>query len=278
MPPSATRVTLLPLATTVASKCGPLWLNRVLSEYCDDGRFGDPSQNSSKPWPIRDTNGMLTWTPEPQVFEDGLKDWLQMPTFLHARYLSSATPYRNDPELAAQLICEEGKSDGMGICLPVGPKPFAKMMQGVQSWTPFLYEQDWISATMEKSVAVVSSVTTGDAWLSGMNEAAGALNMTIQYSMSFSPAILHSTKLQQVTQIRGSGDYEVGSSQWQVGGTSMYYYALGAVSLALQPRLNSHCIVGMYTVPCDDSKFRPLLLFFFSSFIHDVLVLTVWMG
>jgi hypothetical protein len=41
---------------------------------------------------------------------------------------------------------------------------------------------------------------------------------------------MHSSTLQAVTQIRGSGDYTPGSSQWEVGLTSTYYYALGVVA------------------------------------------------
>ena len=54
--------------------------------------------------------------------------------------------------------------------------------------------------------------------------------ITISDSMSFTPAIMQSSKLQAVTQIRGSGDYTVGGSQWRIGLTSMYYWALGVVA------------------------------------------------
>ena len=117
-----------------------------------------------------------------------------------------------------------------GICLPTDPAVFKHMMQGVQEWKPFVFEQDWISATFAKSKSVTNSTTTGDAWLTSMNDAAASLDMTIQYSMSFTPAILESSKLQAVTQIRGSGDYTVGGNQWRVGLTSMYYWALGVVA------------------------------------------------
>ena len=301
-------------------------------------KAGDPSANSSKPWPIRDGNGMLTWTPEPQVFPDGLEYWLGVPTFLHARYLAPQTPYRDIPALKDKMICEEsgstppgpaaggnftckgpgycehkgvycagsarkdmgdssvslkacevactnlqdqcncaswaadhqGKplcrlysgatsfeksSNGFsayvppstsvlplgsgysgeanlagGICLPTDKAVFQHMMQGVHNWKPFVYEQDWISTTFGKSKSLINSTTTGDAWLTAMNDAAASLDMTVQYSMSYTPAILQSSKLQAVTQIRGSGDYTVGGDQWRVGLTSMYYWALGVVA------------------------------------------------
>ena len=63
-----------------------------------------------------------------------------------------------------------------------------------------------------------------------MNEAATFHNMTIQYSMAWNPAILQTTTLQAVTQIRGSGDYTPGSDSWKIGGTSLFYWALGVVA------------------------------------------------
>ena len=83
-------------------------------------KAGDPAANSTKPWPIRDGNGMLTWTPEPQVFPDGLSYWLGMPTFLHARYLAPETPYRDIPELKDKMICEGDASSPPPAPTPAG--------------------------------------------------------------------------------------------------------------------------------------------------------------
>ena len=124
----------------------------------------------------------------------------------------------------------DSKATAGGICLPQDPAVFKHMMQGVHNWRPFVYEQDWISTTFGKSKALTNATGVGDKWLTSMNDAAASLDMTIQYSMSFTPAILQSSKLQAVTQIRGSGDYTVGGSQWRIGLTSMYYWALGVVA------------------------------------------------
>ena len=95
------------------------------------------------------------------MFPDGIKDWLEFPTFLHARYLSTSNRYLSDPDLAASMICEADPSGGDGICLPVDAKVFSHMMQGVRGWSPFVYEQDWISTTLAKSKSVSNSTTTG---------------------------------------------------------------------------------------------------------------------
>ena len=41
--------------------------------------------------------------------------------------------------------------------------------------------------------------------------------------MSWNAAILQTTTLQAVTQIRGSGDYVAGGDTWRIGGTSLSY-------------------------------------------------------
>lgn len=306
---------------------------------------GDPAANASKPWPVRGGAGELSWTPEPQVFPSGIKPWLGLPTFLHARYLAPDNVYRNIPELADKMICEEGgpqpspppspspsmscrsqsycEHDGVycdgkdrvllksaangtldaceelcsasqhcncasfaqafkhagsecrifsgvtkltessqkfnayikpgtgapgttsayayvnpgtppsssnGICLPVDKLVFQHMMQGVAGWSPFVYEQDWITTAFGKSTALTNNTETGNTWLGAMNDAAISQNMTVQFSMSHTAAILQSSKMPAVTQIRGSADYTAGSSSWQIGETSMMYWALGAVA------------------------------------------------
>jgi len=81
----------------------------------------------------------------------------------------------------------------------------------------------------KKSQSLTNSTDVGELWTRGMNEAALSFNMSIQFSMSLMPAIMQSSKMQAVTQIRGGADYTAGSDQWMVGVQSSFYYALGAV-------------------------------------------------
>ena len=348
-------------------------LTRVAS-CCRYPKEGDPGSNSTHPWPVRDSNGMLSWTPEPQVgapchsnsprlgkvhtspsvfadlvpevilgaqvFPSGVKDWLGLPTFLHARFLSPENVYRQ--QFADSMICEGSpspsplpptpaqnftcvnsgghycehagvycsgkgrvqlenkagvslanceasctshaecncvswaakhsgdtycrtfsKATGFtksgsgfsawvkpskvadvndyythrggdkgtpGICLPIKADLFEHMMDGVSGWHPFVYEQDWISATFDHSKALTASTTTGNDWLSAMNDAAVSRNMTLQFSMSFTPAILQSSKMPALTQIRASGDYTPGSTSWRIAEESQVYWALGSTA------------------------------------------------
>jgi hypothetical protein len=137
---------------------------------------GDPSGNSSHPWPVRTGGGTIEWTPEPVVFESGLSDWLHTPTFLHNRCFSPNNVYLQQG-FADCFHCDE-------ICLPVEERLFGHILDVVAPWHPFVYEQDWISQAYGKSKWLVNNTRTGHLWLTAMNAAAAARNMTIQYSMS----------------------------------------------------------------------------------------------
>ena len=184
---------------------------------------GDPGANATHPWPVRGSGGVVSWTPEPQVFPSGLTSWLDLPTFLHNRCFSTDNAYLKDPRFKDSFLCDDS------ICMPTDEALFGHIMDVVRPWAPFVYEQDWISKYSEAKF-VYNTTSIGTKWLTAMNDAAAARKMTIQYSMSKTPAILQTTTLPAVTQIRGSGDYSPGSGSWMIGHTSMVYWALGVVA------------------------------------------------
>jgi hypothetical protein len=188
---------------------------------------GDPV-NTTNPWPIRSGGDLIEWVPELNIFQSGLDDWLQLPTFLHSRAFSTQNRYLKDYN--DSFICDSV------LCLPIDEALFGHILDVVAPWEPFVYEQDWISKVMaDPDGAWTTTVETGHEWLNAMNAAAAKRNITIQYSMSYSPAIMHSSTLQAVTQIRGSGDYACGGSQWRIGEVSMFFWALGVVTPAKTP-------------------------------------------
>ena len=71
----------------------------ALLHMCQKDGDPDPrnSSNASHPWPIRGGGGVIEWVPEPNVFQDGLTDWLQKPTFLHNRAFSTENRSVNRP-------------------------------------------------------------------------------------------------------------------------------------------------------------------------------------
>ena len=72
-----------------------------------------------------------------------------------------------------------------------------------------------------------SNVTAASDWLKAMADAADGLNVTIQYCMPLPRHMLESSKHQAVTNARASGDYHPGQGNWQVGLSSLFYWALG---------------------------------------------------
>jgi len=63
-------------------------------------------------------------------------------------------------------------------------------------------------------------------WLSGMNTAAEQLNIPIQYCMALPSDVLASLSFNMVTNARASDDYPCWDKNWNIGPTSLLYYAL----------------------------------------------------
>ena len=64
-------------------------------------------------------------------------------------------------------------------------------------------------------------------WLQQMNTAADANDMYIQYCMAFPRHFMQASSIGRVTQIRVSGDYQPGNTQWRIGDTTILAEALG---------------------------------------------------
>ena len=72
-----------------------------------------------------------------------------------------------------------------------------------------------------------SNVTAASDWLKAMADAATGLGITIQYCMPLPRHMLESTLHPAVTNARASGDYHPGADNWQVGLSSLLYWAIG---------------------------------------------------
>ena len=64
-------------------------------------------------------------------------------------------------------------------------------------------------------------------WLSDMGSAASDNGITIQYCMAWPRHYLQSILVDAVNQIRVSGDYQPGNTQWRIGDTTILAEALG---------------------------------------------------
>lgn len=91
-----------------------------------------------------------------------------------------------------------------------------------------LYEQDWLVTTYRTMRVTRSNVTAASSWLAAMATAAEGLGLTIQYCMPLPRHMLESTRFHGiVTNARASGDYHAGADNWNIGLSSLFYWALG---------------------------------------------------
>ena len=76
---------------------------------------------------------------------------------------------------------------------------------------------------------LLTNISLADLWLQGMAIGAAANNLTIQYCMPYPNQVLASAGFSHiVTNARASVDYwPKDSTQWQIGPTSLFYWALG---------------------------------------------------
>eukprot|EP01050_Picozoa_sp_SAG11_P002462 SAG11_NODE_125_length_15744_cov_50.316075_5_plen_79_part_00 len=59
------------------------------------------------------------------------------------------------------------------------------------------------------------------------SQGAASSNRTVQYCMPYAHQVLSASAYPAVTNARATGDYFHGSHQWAVGGTSLFYWAIG---------------------------------------------------
>ncbi|PVD33232.1 hypothetical protein C0Q70_04483 [Pomacea canaliculata] len=87
--------------------------------------------------------------------------------------------------------------------------------------------QDWLDREFTGVHAALTSVDVARTWLMQMGEAARAVDLTIQYCMSYPRHALQTLEIPVVTQARVSEDYRAGGDQWIIGVSSIFAHALG---------------------------------------------------
>ena len=201
------------------------------------------------------------WEPRDDVFPDGFNFKPDnLPLVLHNRWFSG-----NNNTYITQLgfkdsFIVEAKHD---FALPIKADVFKYLMGRAKQWGMTVYEQDCASARQPSSLARARffrhpitplrtahrplplftptglitvwetmdvtkfNVTAGSSWLAAMAEAAAELGITIQYCMPLPRHMLESTYHQPVTNARGSGDYHPDNTDWDIGLSSLFYWAIG---------------------------------------------------
>jgi len=187
---------------------------------------------------------VTNWTALPSVFPSGMAGINQllggMPTVMHNRQWSIKSDYiKNEP-------FEWYVSPKAAV--PKDPQAFFTwFFKQQEGWGLSMYEQDWMCTEYDLVEALQTNITMGDLWLKGMAEGVAASNRTQQYCMPYPYDILSASAYPAVTNARASDDY-VSPTQWQIGSSSLFYWALGILPFKDGFYSSTHKQVGGQTV------------------------------
>jgi hypothetical protein len=137
------------------------------------------------------TSGISQYVGDPTLFPDTLKGFQQqlgVPLITHARWIDASSPYRQQYQMSGDVAVDPAYWDSV-----------ASYLQDAGALT---YEQDWLSAKAQTAC----NLADPDAFLGNMASSMANHGLTIQYSMAFPRHFLQSSKYNNVTTIRVSGD------------------------------------------------------------------------
>ncbi|XP_071096653.1 uncharacterized protein [Haliotis cracherodii] len=176
-------------------------------------------------WYYRDINGgVVSWTPKPGVFPDGLQ-WLynktELPVIAHSMFWSSNTTYAKANGGQYDFLIEGPKS------LPLEERFWNDLLADARKWGLMVYEQDFLNIEFERVHKLWSDIDLARQWLHQMGNGAAKNGLTVQYCMALPRNVMQSLEIPVVTQARASDDYIPGTVNWKVGITSLFAWALG---------------------------------------------------
>lgn len=164
-----------------------------------------------------DHPGMLSWTPKPQVFPSGFTDWLKIPLALYAPEYSAENVWIHDYRWKTA-----GKTS-----IPLDARFYRDLFQNGTDIGMKLFEQDFL-CSIGPTGLTNTDVDSGSNWLSWMDEAAMAYNITLQLCMANAYHLLQSTTMHSVTNARAGGDNTRNwNSIYSMGPNGLLFYALG---------------------------------------------------
>jgi hypothetical protein len=139
--------------------------------------------------------GMLEYTPAPFLFPDGLEAFheaTKLPFVTHIRWIDAASPYHQRFQIS-------------GVAA-VDPKFWDEIGGFMKANGIITLEQDWLNEIFHHSPELSFTVDQADAFLDNMARACREQGATIQYCMALPRCFLQTSKYDNVTTIRTSGD------------------------------------------------------------------------
>ncbi len=166
-----------------------------------------------------DRPGILSWIPKPEVFPSGFANWLNMSLSLYAPEYSARNRWTK---------MYDWKIDGE-TAIPLDDKFYKDLFLNGSKIGMKMFEQDFLCSINSETNLTSSDVTSGNAWMMGMDNGAIATNTSLQWCMMNPCHALASTQVKQMTNGRGTGDNCRGNSKniESMGKNGLLYFALG---------------------------------------------------
>ena len=136
--------------------------------------------------------GIYEYHAAPDLFPKGLKAFQQqlgIPLVTHARWIDPSSPYRHEYRMSSDVV--------------IDPRYWDKVMSDLHNAGVATYEQDWLSGKAQTDF----NLADGDAFLSGMAEAAARNGLTLEYCMPTARHYMQGSKYSNLTTVRTSPDH-----------------------------------------------------------------------
>jgi hypothetical protein len=206
---------------------------------------------------------VTNWTNLQSVFpDDGETDGMVeiqkkigLPMVMHNRQWSPKSDYIKNLKFEWYVSAK--------AAVPKDPEAFFRwFFQQQKGWGLTMYEQDWMCTEYDEVEALQTNISMGDSWLRGMALGVESSNRTQQYCMPYPYDILSASAFPAVTNARATGDYYhvPGHLNWAIGGTSLFYWAIGILPFKDGFYSSTNKQVGGQTVGPEMSPDRECLM------------------
>jgi hypothetical protein len=151
-------------------------------------------------WEVPPT-GLIRWEPREDVLPDGvaaLRDAIGAPPLVtHCRHMSSSSPYVDEHECWVDGDRAHPKTADL----------YERWLDQAKDWGVATYEHDWLVESFLGVRGLRAEPGRARAWQEGIDRAAAARGITLQWCMATPADFLQTTTLSTLTSIRTSGDH-----------------------------------------------------------------------
>lgn len=165
--------------------------------------------------------GLLRWDARPDILPDGIPALREAlgdpPLAVHCRHFASDSPY---------FETHEAWRDG-DRAHPRDAMLYERLLHQAASWGVETFEHDWLIECFVGVRGLRAAPGRARAWQEGLDRAAAAHGMTLQWCMASPADFFQTVTLERVTSIRTSGDYK-----YLIGSGALWTWFLHGNALA----------------------------------------------